>query len=92
MIFAVYLPLFKKLPENEKNSKVNQDLKSDNLAGLQPEMSGPCIKTVNDGTIRSHLHQLVKLFNLSKLVPYELSETKKLQMLSYPNLRPFLNM
>lgn len=53
---------------------------------------------MSDETIRSHLYQLGKRWKLSKWVPYELSETNKLQrlticssLLSHHNLVPFFD-
>ena len=53
---------------------------------------------MSDETIRLHLHQLGKRWKLSKWVPYELSETNKLQrlticssLLSRHNLVPFFD-
>ena len=53
---------------------------------------------VSDETICLHLHQLGKCWKLSKWVPYELSETNKLQRLticssslSHHNLVPFFD-
>ncbi|XP_004208805.2 histone-lysine N-methyltransferase SETMAR-like [Hydra vulgaris] len=70
-------------PRSERPSTINNE---DIKLAIEQKSSQTCQDlalrfNVSDETIRSHLHQLGKRLNLSKWVPYELSETNKLQRL-----------
>ena len=71
-------------PRSRRPSVVNNE---DIKLAIEQDSSQTCQDlalrfNVSDETIRLHLHQLGKRWKLSKWVPYELSETNKLQCLT----------
>ena len=87
-------------PRSERPSIVNNE---DIKLAIEQDSSQTCQNlalrfNVSDENIHLHLHQLGKRWKLSKWVPYELSETNKLQrltilssLLSRHNLVPFFD-